>query len=133
MWCCTLPRPLWTTCAAAWISRKRLEEGFGNARVTNKQMLNRSKLSSARLSQGVGTAAVIVTYIKLMMLEEDFDGEIITSLKNAHEGFADLECIENMLPVLNSICNVANDEVTPPLNLLANCHIYCSAGRRGLE
>lgn len=100
------------------ISKKRMEDGFGNAGEA-EQILTRAKL---RISQRVSKDPS--TNFKLL-LEDDFAGEETSSLK-AREAFAGLEHIEHIEAVLNkfeAMVATATEEGRKPHEEMANMHM----------
>lgn len=100
------------------ISKKRMEDGFGNAGEA-EQILTRAKL---RISQRVSKDPS--TNFKLL-LEEDFAGEETSSLK-AREAFAGLEHIEHIEAVLSkfeAMVATATEEGRKPHEEMANMHM----------
>lgn len=105
------------------ISKKRMEDGFGNAGEA-EQILTRAKLRlSQRLSQM--TSAVPESTSMKLLLKEDFAGEE-TSSEKAREAFAGLENmghIEAILDKMEAIVATALAEGRKPHEEMTNMHM----------
>ena len=104
--------------AVRTISKKRMEDGFGNAGEA-EQILTRAKL---RISQRVSQDPS-VNY--KLLLDEDFGSEETSALK-AREAFAGLEHIEHIESVLHkfeAMVATAQEEGRKPHEEMANMHM----------
>jgi len=102
------------------ISKKRMEEGFGNAGEA-EQILTRAKL---RRSQRISRNNPPVLDRNLLV-REDFAGEE-TSLQKARDAFAGLDNIEHIeviIDKLEALVQTAKEEGKKPHEVLADCHM----------
>ena len=98
--------------AVQTISKKRMEDGFGNAGEA-EQILTRAKL---RLSARISKAAVGTVINKKLLLDEDFAGEE-TSVEKAREAFAGLENMDHIAAILDkfeAMVSIAKEEGRKP-------------------
>lgn len=107
--------------AVRTISKKRMEEGFGNAGEA-EQILTRAKLRlSARVSKMLAGSVVNMK----LLIDDDFAGEE-TSAEKAREAFAGLENMEHVeyiVDKLEAMVATATEEGKKPHEEMANMHM----------
>lgn len=106
--------------AVEQISKKRMDEAFGNAGEA-EQILTKAKLRlSARLSKA-GNSGMDMK----LLIPADFAGEE-TSVEKAREAFADLQNIEHIEVVISkfeAMVAICKDEGRKPHEEIANMHM----------
>ena len=102
------------------ISKKRIQDGFGNAGEA-EQILTRAKLKmSARLSKNPGSIRN-----RKLLIQEDFCGEE-TSIQKARDAFADLLNIDHITTVIDkfeALVNIAIEDGKLPSQELSGMHM----------
>jgi len=107
--------------AVEQISKKRMDEAFGNAGEA-EQILTRAKL---RLSSRLSKAGTNSGMDMKLLIPADFAGEE-TSVEKAREAFADLQNIEHIEAVLNkfeAMVATCKEEGRKPHEEIANMHM----------
>jgi thiol-disulfide isomerase/thioredoxin/AAA+ superfamily predicted ATPase len=109
--------------AVSEISKKRMEDGFGNAGEA-EQILSRAKVRHGQRMSKITSSDASMKNRKLL-IRDDFAGEE-TSVQKAREAFAGLDHMGHIDAILNkfeAMVSVAIDEGRKPHEELANMHM----------